>query len=85
MSATELEIKGMTCADCAAHVTAALRKAGAEEISIDWRCGTGAIAADGPTQAEMNGRWPALATRSSTSASRPHEMAHAPVASTTTV
>jgi mercuric reductase len=54
MSATELEIKGMTCADCAVHVREALRKAGAEEISIDWRRGTGAIAATGPTQAEMN-------------------------------
>jgi mercuric reductase len=54
MSATELEIKGMTCADCAAHVREALEQAGAQEISIDWRRGTGAIAADGPTQAEMN-------------------------------
>jgi mercuric reductase len=54
MSATELEIKGMTCADCAAHVREALEKAGAQEVSIDWRRGTGAIAANGPTQAEMN-------------------------------
>ncbi len=54
MSATELKITGMTCVDCAAHVREALRKAGAEEIRIDWRRGTGVIAANGPSRAEMN-------------------------------
>jgi mercuric reductase len=54
MSATELEIKGMTCADCAVHVREALERAGAREVRIDWRRGAGAIAADGPTEAQMN-------------------------------
>jgi mercuric reductase len=54
MSRTELEIHGMTCADCAAHVRDALERAGAREIEIDWRRGRGTIAADGPIRAEMN-------------------------------
>jgi mercuric reductase len=54
MSHTEIEIQGMTCADCAAHVRRALETAGAREITIDWRAGRGTIAAGGPSQAEMN-------------------------------
>ena len=54
MSRTELEIDGMTCADCATHVRQALEKAGAREVRIDWRRGAGTIAADGPSQIEMN-------------------------------
>ena len=34
-----LEVKGMTCDDCARHVTAALEGAGAEEVSVTWRTG----------------------------------------------
>jgi mercuric reductase len=54
MDAAELEIRGMTCADCAAHVRDALERAGAQEVSIDWRRGRGKIAAGGPSQVEMN-------------------------------
>jgi mercuric reductase len=36
----ELEIKGMTCADCARHVEASLKRAGARQASVDWRRGT---------------------------------------------
>ena len=34
-----LEVKGMTCDDCARYVTAALEGAGAEEVSVTWRTG----------------------------------------------
>ncbi|HLH64862.1 MAG TPA: mercury(II) reductase [Solirubrobacteraceae bacterium] len=54
MDAAELEISGMTCADCAEHVRAALERAGARAVSIDWRRGRGRIAAGGPSQMEMN-------------------------------
>jgi mercuric reductase len=54
MPRTELEIDGMTCADCATHVREALEKAGARQVRIDWRRGTGTIATDGPSQIEMN-------------------------------
>jgi mercuric reductase len=54
MSQTELEIRGMTCADCALHVREALERAGAREVVIDWRGGRGTIAAGGPSQSEMN-------------------------------
>ena len=54
MSHTEIEIQGMTCADCAAHVRRALETAGAREITIDWRAGRGKITAGGPSQAELN-------------------------------
>ena len=54
MAVAELEISGMTCADCARHVRAALERAGAREVSVDWRRGGGTIAANGPSQAEMN-------------------------------
>jgi mercuric reductase len=54
MSATELEIHGMTCVDCAMHVREALERAGAREIGIDWRHGTATVAAPGPSLAEMS-------------------------------
>jgi len=54
MSHAELEIEGMTCADCALHVSRALEQAGAREVKIDWRQGTGTIAAGGPTQEQIN-------------------------------
>src|SRR3954463_10619189 len=54
MAHTELEIRGMTCESCAVHVADALEKAGAREISIDWRRGRGTIAPDRPHQAELN-------------------------------
>jgi mercuric reductase len=54
MDAAELEIRGMTCADCAVHVREALERAGAHEVTIDWRRGRGTIAAGGPSQAQMN-------------------------------
>lgn len=54
MSRTELEIEGMTCADCAVHVRKALEKAGAREVKIDWGQGAGTIASGGPGLAEMN-------------------------------
>jgi mercuric reductase len=54
MPSTELEIQGMTCADCAVHVREALQRAGAQEVRIDWRAGRGTVAAGGPTQAELN-------------------------------
>jgi mercuric reductase len=54
MDAAELEIRGMTCADCAAHVREALERAGARDVAIDWRRGRGTIAAGGPSQAQMN-------------------------------
>jgi mercuric reductase len=34
-----LEVGGMTCDDCAHHVTAALEGAGAESVSVAWRAG----------------------------------------------
>ncbi len=34
-----LEVGGMTCDDCAHHVTAALEGAGAESVSVAWRTG----------------------------------------------
>ena len=34
-----LEVGGMTCDDCAHHVTAALEDAGAEAVSVAWRAG----------------------------------------------
>ncbi len=54
MSRTELEIEGMTCADCAVHVRRSLERAGAREVKIDWRRGAGTIASGGPGLAEMN-------------------------------
>jgi mercuric reductase len=35
----DLKITGMTCDDCARHVESALREAGAERASVDWRHG----------------------------------------------
>jgi mercuric reductase len=55
MPRTELEIQGMTCESCAVHVGEALERAGAREVSIDWRRGRGTIAPAGPGQAELNG------------------------------
>ncbi|MHB8659647.1 MAG: mercury(II) reductase [Solirubrobacteraceae bacterium] len=54
MSHAELEIEGMTCADCARHVRQGLQQVGAREVKIDWRPGAGTIAAGGPSQGEMN-------------------------------
>ena len=34
-----LEVGGMTCDDCAHHVTAALERVGAEDVSVTWRSG----------------------------------------------
>ena len=34
-----LEVGGMTCDDCARHVTAALKGAGAEDVAVTWRAG----------------------------------------------
>ncbi len=34
-----LEVAGMTCDDCAHHVTGALAGAGAREVAVDWRAG----------------------------------------------
>ncbi|MDA8357617.1 MAG: mercury(II) reductase [Actinomycetota bacterium] len=34
-----LEVGGMTCDDCAHHVTAALEGAGAQDVSVTWRAG----------------------------------------------
>lgn len=39
MAQQELEISGMTCDGCAAHVEAALHEAGAQHASVDWRSG----------------------------------------------
>ncbi len=54
MTRTELEIQGMTCESCAVHVGEALEKAGAREVSVDWRRGRGTIAPAGPGEAELN-------------------------------
>jgi mercuric reductase len=54
MAELELVIEGMTCADCAGHVRKGLERAGAQAVSIDWRAGSGTIAAGGPSQEEMN-------------------------------
>jgi mercuric reductase len=54
MSRTELEIRGMTCDACAVHVREALERAGAREIAIDWRAGSGTIASGGPSEVELN-------------------------------
>src|ERR671931_273541 len=43
MPKLELEITGMTCESCAAHVEHALRQAGAEEASVDWRRGKAVV------------------------------------------
>ncbi len=34
-----LEVRGMTCDDCAAHVTSALERAGAKDVSVAWQDG----------------------------------------------
>ncbi|EQD71675.1 Heavy metal transport/detoxification protein domain protein, partial [mine drainage metagenome] len=34
-----LEVGGMTCDDCAHHVTAALKGAGAKDVSVAWQAG----------------------------------------------
>src|SRR5919106_2786252 len=39
----EIEIRGMTCDDCARHVERALRRAGAVEASVDWRAGRAVV------------------------------------------
>jgi mercuric reductase len=54
MPKTELEIAGMTCADCALHVREALERAGAREVRIDWRAGRGTVGAGAPGQLELN-------------------------------
>lgn len=54
MDRVELEIEGMTCDACAVHVREALAKAGAREVAVDWRAGSGTIASGGPGQAELN-------------------------------
>ena len=36
---TILEVNGMTCDDCAMHVTRALEKAGAKDVSVTWQDG----------------------------------------------
>jgi mercuric reductase len=54
MDRVELEIEGMTCDACGVHVLDALAKAGAREVVIDWRAGTGTIAPGGPGRAELN-------------------------------
>jgi mercuric reductase len=54
MSHDELEIEGMTCADCAQHVRRGLERAGAREVRIDWQAGTGTVAPGGSGQEEMN-------------------------------
>ncbi len=43
MECVQIEIEGMTCADCARHVAQALREAGASDISVDWRSGQGSV------------------------------------------
>lgn len=40
MTELEFEIEGMTCDRCARDVEAALRRAGASEVSVDWRRGS---------------------------------------------
>jgi mercuric reductase len=37
--AAVMDVDGMTCEDCARHVTAALEGAGAGEVSVSWRAG----------------------------------------------
>lgn len=54
MDRVELEIEGMTCDACGVHVREALAKAGAREVAIDWRAGSGTIASGGPGQAELD-------------------------------
>lgn len=54
MARVELEIKGMTCDDCAVHVKSALEQAGAREVDIDWRHGSGQMAPGGPAHEELN-------------------------------
>ncbi|WP_249011881.1 mercury(II) reductase [Conexibacter sp. DBS9H8] len=54
MSEIALVIEGMTCADCARHVRHGLEEAGAQSVVVDWRAGTGTIAADGPSLEAMN-------------------------------
>src|SRR5690606_20514942 len=34
-----MEVRGMTCTDCEIHVKSALEKAGAQDVSVDWRRG----------------------------------------------
>jgi len=53
MPPVELEISGMTCSDCAEHVRAALERAGAEVLAVDWRAGRAQIAEGGPDAAAL--------------------------------
>lgn len=43
MAELELQIEGMTCNRCARHVEAALRRAGASKVSVDWRRGSASV------------------------------------------
>ena len=54
MDRVEIEIEGMTCADCAVHVRDALEQAGASDVRIDWRQGAGTIGSGGPGLTELN-------------------------------
>jgi mercuric reductase len=47
MAGWDLRISGMTCADCARHVTEALQEAGARKVSVDWRRGEARVSPDG--------------------------------------
>ncbi len=49
-----LEVGGMTCDDCAHHVTAALEGAGAEDVSVTWRAGEARLSVpDGLSEATL--------------------------------
>lgn len=55
-----LEVGGMTCDDCAHHVTAALEGAGAEDVSVTWRTGEARLSvpdglAEGTLRAAVEG------------------------------
>ena len=49
----ELHISGMTCGACARQVEAALREAGAVEVSVDWQLGRARVQPNGASQQEL--------------------------------
>ncbi|HWI06384.1 MAG TPA: mercury(II) reductase [Solirubrobacteraceae bacterium] len=49
----ELEITGMTCEDCARHVAAALGRAGATDVCVDWRAGRAIVEPGGASNSAL--------------------------------
>ncbi len=49
----ELAVSGMTCEACARHVAAALKEAGASDVSVDWRAGRATVEPNAATDSAL--------------------------------